>query len=459
MVYDSSRIAEILEFCNGRHFMSDTKPTLLAGPVRPALLAFAGPMILTMVATQLYTVVDTMIIGLCLDANALAAVSNASTALLVFLFVSGGMELGGGLLLAAKRPTATPRELSAVIYNLLFIDVVLGLIMTAGAFLGIEGLLRLIHTPAEIIPQAVTYSRFYLVGLPFLMVYDLSKQLIMGCGDSKTPLFAVLGTSVLNILLDLALVGPFGVAGAAAATSFSQVVGFVFILWYLHRTLLTEPFRFSMLDRRYALETFRLSAPNALQQASAPVGSMVKQGLLGGIGVAAIAGFSCASKISTLLLMPVAGSAQALVFFIAQNITAGQPDRVRDGVRQARGMMLIYGLTMSAGCILLARPLMQLFTADASAIAYGALLLSRQSIVYTFTGMRHIQEAGLRGRQQMGLYLVSNLGSTAADLLACVALVPLLGYSGFYFASFFSAPFGFLLATLCLWIGSRRAAV
>ena len=214
-------------------------------------------MILTMVATQLYTVVDTMIIGLCLDANALAAVSNASTALLVFLFVSGGMELGGGLLLAAKRPTATPRELSAVIYNLLFIDVVLGLIMTTGAFLGIEGLLRLIHTPAEIIPQAVTYSRFYLVGLPFLMVYDLSKQLIMGCGDSKTPLFAVLGTSVLNILLDLALVGPFGVAGAAAATSFSQVVGFVFILWYLHRTLLTEPFRFSMLDRRYALETFR----------------------------------------------------------------------------------------------------------------------------------------------------------------------------------------------------------
>ena len=439
--------------------MSDTKPTLLAGPVRPALLAFAGPMILTMVATQLYTVVDTMIIGLCLDANALAAVSNASTALLVFLFVSGGMELGGGLLLAAKRPTATPRELSAVIYNLLFIDVVLGLIMTAGAFLGIEGLLRLIHTPAEIIPQAVTYSRFYLVGLPFLMVYDLSKQLIMGCGDSKTPLFAVLGTSVLNIVLDLALVGPFGVAGAAAATSFSQVVGFVFILWYLHRTLLTEPFRFSMLDRRYALETFRLSAPNALQQASGPVTNMVKQGLLGGIGVAAIAGFSCASKMSTLLLMPVFGFTQALVFFIAQNTAARQADRVRDGVKQARGMMLVYALTVSAGCILLARPLMRIFTSDASAIAYGALLLSRQSIVYTFTAMKHLQEASLRGRQQMGLYLASNMGGTAADLLACVILVPLLGYSGFYFASFFSAPFSFLLATLFLRIGSRRAAV
>ena len=81
--------------------MSPTKPSLLSGPVRPALLAFAGPVILSMVATQLYTVADTMIIGLRLDANALAAVSNASTALMVPMFVSGGMELGGGLLLAA----------------------------------------------------------------------------------------------------------------------------------------------------------------------------------------------------------------------------------------------------------------------------------------------------------------------------------------------------------------------
>ena len=256
---------------------------------------------------------------------------------MVFMFISGGMELGGGLLLAAKRPTASREELSTVIYNLLFIDGVLGLLLTTAAFYGIDWLLQLIHTPAEIIPQALTYSRFYLAGLPFLMIYDLSKQLIMGCGDSKTPLFAVLGTSVLNILLDLALVGPFGVAGAAGATAFSQIVGFIFILWYLRRTLLTGPFHFSMLDRRYLWETFRLSVPNTIQQASGPVSSMVKQGLLGGIGVAAIAGFSCASKMSTLLLMPVFGFTQALVFFIAQNTAAHQPDRVQDGVRQARG--------------------------------------------------------------------------------------------------------------------------
>ena len=437
---------------------TQTENALLSGPVRPALLRFAGPIILTMVATQLYSVADTMIVGLCLDADALAAVSNASTVLMVFMFVSGGMELGGGLLLAARRPTSTPDELSASVYNLLFIDGVLGLLMAGAGLLGAEWLLRLIRTPAGILPQAAKYIRFHLAGLPFLMVYDLSKQLVMGCGNSKTPLYAVLGTSVLNILLDLAWVGPFGVAGAAAATALSQVAGCLFMLWYLRRTILTGPFRPAMLDRRCLWEVFRLAAPSAIQQASAPVGGMIKQGLLGGIGVAAIAGFSCANKMSSLLLMPVYGFTQSLVFFIAQNTAARQDGRVQTGVQQARSIMLLYALAVTAGCVLFARPLLRLFTDDGDAIAYGALLLSRQAIVYAFTAMKHFQEASLRGRQQMGLYLASNLGGTAIDLLACVLLVPLWGYSGFYLASFVSAPAGFLLAAGLARAGARQAA-
>lgn len=437
---------------------SQTQNALLAGPVRPALLRFAGPVILSMVATQLYTVVDTMIIGLCLDAGALAAVSNASTVLLVFLFVSGGMELGGGLLLASRRPTATPQERSALIYNLLFIDAVLSLALTAAGLAGMGGLLRLIQTPAEIQPQAMAYARFYLIGLPFLMVYDLSKQLAMACGDSRTPLLAVLATSLLNVVLDLVLVGPFGVAGAAAATSVSQAAGCLFMLGYLRRGLLTGPFRLSELKRQYVWDVFRLSAPNAVQQASAPVSSMVKQGLLGGIGVTAIAGFSCASKLHSLLLMPVAGLVQALVFFVAQNTAARQPDRVREGARQARSILLAYALLVTAGCVLFAGPLLRLFTADGGAIRYGALLLSRQALVFAFTAMRHLQEASLRGRQRMGLYLASNIGSTLIDLTACVLLVPWLGYDGFYLAAFVSAPAGLALAYGLARLGAARAA-
>ncbi len=437
--------------------MTEKDSALLSGPVRPALLRFAGPIILSMVATQLYTVADTMVIGLCLDASALAAVSNASTVLMAFLFISGGMELGGGLLLAARRPTASPQEVSATVYNLLFIDGMIGLAMTGLGLWGAERLLRLINTPAEILPQAAEYTRIYLLGLPCLMVYDLSKQLIMGCGNSKAPLYAVLFTSALNVLLDLALVGPLGVAGAAAATAFSQVMGFCFILWYLRRSLLAERFRLGMLDRRYLWDVFRLAAPNAVQQASGPVSSLVKQSLLGGFGVAAIAGFSCASKLSGLLLMPVYGFTQSLVFFIAQNTAAGRPDRVGTGVRQARGVMLCYALAVTAACILFAQPLLRLFTDDLSAIGYGALLLGREAVVYPFTAMKHLEEAGLRGRQQMGLYLLSSIGAVALNLAACALLVPRLGYAGFYTSTLISAPAGFVLAWALVRLGGRRA--
>lgn len=435
----------------------NTNAGLLEGPVRPALLRYALPIILSMMATQFYSVADTMIIGLRLDANALAAVSNASTVLMIFLFISGGMELGGGLLAAASKPTATKEEMSKLVYNLLFVDLALSLVVTLLGLWGMRGLLGLIQTPAEIVDEALEYSRFYLYGLPFLMLYDLSKQIVMGCGDSKTPLAVVIFTSVLNIVLDLALVDGFGVAGAAAATAFSQVVGLVIMLVYLRRTVLTEPFRLSMLDAGYCGEIFRLSAPNSLQQASGTVISLVRQGLLGGLGVAAIAGYSCAEKISSLLMMPVYGFVQSVVFFIAQNLAAQQPQRIQSGLREGRRILLVYSLLVAAACIFLNTALLRLFTSDASAVEYGALLLRMEALTYIFTAQKHLLEARLRGAKKMGLYLVSNIGQIAINLCCCALLVPRFGYNGFWISTWVSAPAGLALAFALARAGEKKA--
>ena len=217
--------------------------SLLTGAVRPALLRYALPIILSMVATQFYAVADTMIIGLRLDADALAAVSNASTVLMIFLFISGGMELGGGLLVAAGKPTATKHEMTELLYNLLFVDEVIALLTTAVGFVTLPALLRLINTPAEILDTAVLYGHIYLLGLPFLMPYDLSKECVMGCGDSKPPLKVIVATRVMNIVLDLVLVGPFGVAGAAAATAVAQVAGAVYMWRFCAAPRWTRPSR------------------------------------------------------------------------------------------------------------------------------------------------------------------------------------------------------------------------
>ena len=435
---------------------SETQNTLLHGPVRPALLRYAFPIILSMVATQFYSVADTMIIGLRLDADALAAVSNASTVLMIFLFISGGMELGGGLLVAAGKPTATKHEMTELLYNLLFVDEVIALLTTAVGFVTLPALLRLINTPAEILDTAVLYGRIYLLGLPFLMPYDLSKECVMGCGDSKTPLKVIVATSVMNIVLDLVLVGPFGVAGAAAATAAAQVAGAVYMVAFLRRTQMDAAFSPRMLKARYARDIFRLSAPNSIQQASGTIITTVKQGLLGGLGVAAIAGFSCAGKLSSLMMMPVYGFVQSIVFFIAQNTTAAQPQRVQEGLREGRRILLFYSLLVAALCIGLNGPLLRLFTTDASAAAYGSTMLAYEGLTYIFTAQKHLCEARLRGAQKMGLYLASNLGQIGLNLCACVLLVPRIGFSGFWLSTWISAPAGLVLAALLAKIGAKQ---
>ena len=408
--------------------------SLLTGAVRPALLRYALPIILSMVATQFYAVADTMIIGLRLDADALAAVSNASTVLMIFLFISGGMELGGGLLVAAGKPTATKHEMTELLYNLLFVDEVIALLTTAVGFVTLPALLRLIN------------GRIYLMGLPFLMPYDLSKECVMGCGDSKTPLKVIVATSVMNIVLDLVLVGPFGVAGAAAATAAAQVAGAVYMVAFLRRTQMDAAFSPRMLKARYARDIFRLSAPNSVQQASGTIITTVKQGLLGGLGVEAIAGFSCAGKLSSLLMMPVFGFVQSTVFFIAQNTAALQPGRVKEGLREGRRILLVYSLGVVAVCIGLRGPLLRLFTTDPAAPSYVCTMLAFESVTYLFVAQKHLFEARLRGAQKMGLYLASSLGQIALNLLACVILVPRIGFAGFWMSSWISAPIGMLLA-------------
>ena len=133
--------------------------------------------------------------------------------------------------------------------------------------------------------------------------------------------------------------------------------GAVYMLAHLRKTELDTPFRREMLKARYAKEIFRLSAPNSLQQASGTIITTVKQGLLGGLGVAAIAGFSCAGKLSSLMMMPVYGFVQSIVFFIAQNTTAAQPQRVQEGLREGRRILFFYSLLVAAPLHRAQRPL------------------------------------------------------------------------------------------------------
>lgn len=421
---------------------------LLSGNVQKGLLKYSIPIILSMLTTQLYAVVDTMIIGLKLDANALAAVSNASTVLMIFLFISGGLELGGNLLIGSQKPVLSKEDLSKLTYNILFANIVIALILTIVGIILFPTFLSIINTPAEIMEEAVTYGTVYLLGLPFLMFYDISKQIFMGAGDSKTPMLWVIITSVINIVLDLIFVEIWGIGGAAFATALSQVVGAIVFAVLLKRHLLIQKFTFKLVDVKCLKENMRLSIPNMLQQMTGPIAFNIRQGLLGTLGVAAIAGFSCANKITTLVLMGVGGFCQGLVIFIAQNLAAAQKDRMKDGIRVMTKIMIAFVTVMVLICFFGRNILMSLFTSDTEAIAYGSIILMYEPISLFVAIIARIQESKLRGHKKMLAYTCSSLSTTAVNVIAALILVPWIGFSGFFLASYISHTYSAIVSTV-----------
>ncbi len=422
--------------------------SLTQGPIRGALIRFSIPVIVSMLTTQLYTIADTMIVGHMLDANALAAVSNSSTLLMFFLFISGGMELGSNLLIATNKPIYNREQLSRLTYNLLATDIALALVMMVLGLVSFRHLLVLINTPEEIVSSALLYGILYLLGLPFQMVYDLSRQVLIGYGNSKTPMYYVLATSGLNILLDLLLVSRFGVAGAAVASVLAQIVGCFGMCLWLKQNLLVGRFHLCLIKMQYLKDIGRLAPPNVVQQMSGVIITTTKQALVSSLGVAAIAGFSCAGKLTTFMLIPVFSATSALVTFIAQNTALHQEDRIHQGIRTAKGLLFALATLLAVGTILFRKPLLSLFTTDTAVVAYGAILLGMEPYSWLIQVVRYINEARLRGRQKMALYLLSNVSTIAANLLACVILVPRVGFAGFYLSSFISS--GYSLVCSCM---------
>ena len=337
--------------------------------------------------------------------------------------------------------------MTELLYNLLFVDEVIALLTTAVGFVTLPALLRLINTPAEILDTAVLYGRIYLMGLPFLMPYDLSKECVMGCGDSKTPLKVIVATSAMNIVLDLVLVGPFGVAGAAAATAAAQVAGAVYMVAFSAphpggRGLLA-PDAQGALCQGY----FPAVSPNSIQQASGTIITTVKQGLLGGLGVEAIAGFSCAGKLSSLLMMPVFGFVQSTVFFIAQNTAALQPGRVKEGLREGRRILLVYSLGVVAVCIGLRGPLLRLFTTDPAAASYGCTMLAFESVTCLFVAQKHLSSPPARCPEDGAVSGLQPGADRPEPAGLCDPCTP-HWFCSFWMSSWISAPIGMLLAAV-----------
>jgi putative MATE family efflux protein len=348
---------------------------------RPAslILRFATPMLLGNVFQQLYNVTDSIIVGKFLGKEALAAVGASFP--LIFMLVSFiiGIASGSTIIIAqyfgAKDMVKVRRSIDTMYIFLFFASLLVGILGIVFS----EPIFRLIRLPEEVIPQAALYMQVYFTGILFFFGFNGTSAVLRGLGDSKTPLYFLIISTLTNIVFDLLFVVVFGwgIAGAALATVLSQAGAFVTLIVYLNRKhlLINLSWRRLYWDREVFRESIRIGVPTGFQQTFVSLGMLALLRIVNDFGTDTVAAYSVAGRIDGLASLPAMNFGQALSTYTGQNIGAGKIRRVGAGLRATLGMSSIVAVVSSVIIMIFREPLMMLFTNDPEVIQIGARYL------------------------------------------------------------------------------------
>lgn len=343
------------------------------------ILRFATPMLLGNVFQQLYNVTDSIIVGRFLGKEALAAVGASFP--LIFMLVSFiiGIASGSTIIIAqyfgAKDMAKVRRSIDTMYIFLFFASLLVGILGIAFS----EPVFRLIRLPEEVIPQAALYMQVYFTGILFFFGFNGTSAVLRGLGDSKTPLYFLIISTLTNIVFDLLFVVVFrwGIAGAAMATVLSQAGAFITLVIYLNKKhpLINLSWRKLAWDREVFRESIRIGVPTGFQQTFVSLGMLALLRIVNDFGTDTVAAYSVAGRIDGLASLPAMNFGQALSTYTGQNIGARKISRVGEGLRATLRMSSMVAVVTSLIIMIFREPLMTLFTSDPEVIQIGARYL------------------------------------------------------------------------------------
>ena len=404
------------------------------GRTLPQIFYFALPLLMGNLLQQTYSMVDAAIVGKFLGVNPLAAVGASTSVVFLILGFCNGCCGGFGIPVAQKfgaRDYSTMRRFVAVSLRLAAVMSVSLAVITA---LLCAWILHLIRTPENIFDDAYAYLLVTFIGIPCTFYYNLLSSIIRALGDSKTPFWFLLFSTVLNILLDLfcILVLGWGVAGAAIATLIAQGVSAVLCYIYMMRHF--DILRTTLSERRYdsklAGTLLSIGVPMGLQFSITAIGSIMLQSANNALGTACVAAFSAAIRIKMFFMCPFESLGIAMATFAGQNYGAGKPKRIWQGVKSSVLMMMIYWVFTF--CVLMpgARTLAMLFV-DASEVEIlndAALFLHVAVCFFPVLGLLCILRYTIQGAGFTSFAMFSGVSEMIARIQVSLFAVPAWGY-------------------------------
>ena len=429
---------------------------LTEGKPLKLLFFFALPMVIGNFFQQLYNMVDSMVVGKFVGEDALAAVGSSFPVVFLAVAIAAGLSMGCTVVISQLFGAGQIREMKTTISTALIALGVIGLAIMAAGELAAGPLLKRLGTDADIMADSLTYLRIYFGGAVFLFLYNTLNGIYNALGDSNTPLKFLMVSALTNIGLDLLFVIRFhmGVAGVAWATLIAQglcaVVSF-FVLIKRMKNMESEPAaadkKFAFFEANAARRIARVGVPSMLQQSIVSLSMMFMQGLVNSYGKVFVAGYTAATKIDTLAMMPNMNFSNAMSSYTAQNIGAGKDKRVVQGYKACLLMVLIFSLIITGIIYLFGPQLLSLFLnsgSEGSAMGYGLRYMKTVSVFYVLMGLMFVGNGLLRGAGDMGAFMLSSMSNLFSRVAIAYLLAHFIGSS----AIWWSIPIGWGIGTI-----------
>lgn len=420
--------------------MKDTTMNMTDGsPVR-LILKFSIPLLIGNIFQQFYNLADSIIVGKFINADALAAIGVTASITFLFFALCNGFASGGGIIVSQSFGRGDSRQVKNCIANTGYIMIVLPLFVGILAFFLSKPILRLLNTPENIFKDALIYIRLMCSGLLFVSVYNYVSSMMRALGDSKTPLYFLIFTCILNAGLDLLFVCVFkkGVPGAGIATLISQFISNVLCLTYAFK--FNPYFEFSKDDLKInhtvLVRTIKLGVPLSLQFSLIAISCMALQRVVNTFGAVAVAAFTATSRIEQIIHQPYQTMSAALSTFCGQNYGAGKNDRVIKGYHRTFLMMTIFTAIMVPLIQIFGRQIVSIFVDETDVIEMGARAMRITSLFYIFLGLIYVTRGILNGLGDSFFALLNGIVEVVGRFTVpfLLTMIPAIGLWGIWWS-------------------------
>lgn len=407
----------------------ETKNQITEGVIYKQLLLFFIPILIGSAFQQLYNTVDTLIVGQFVGTSALAAVGAPGTLINLLLNFFVGLAGGASVIVGQYYGAQNEKGVSRVVHTASALSILFGFMLSIFGVMFADEMLHMIAVPEDIFKDTLLYTRIFFLGMIPSIAYNVGAGILRAIGDSKTPLYFLIISTIANIILDIIFVVVFklAVAGVAIATVMCQTLSALLVAMKLIRS--KECYKLTIrniaIDKISLIKILQIGLPTGLQSVMYSISNLIIQTNVNSLGTNSIAAWSVTGKIDALFWMMIGAFGVSISTFVAQNYGAGKIDRIKQGVKTCYIMSAIGSAIMSIFFVFCGRPLFALFTSDVDVINIGMEIIYAMSPYYiTFVGIE-IYSSSIRATgEALKPMLITAFGVCGLRILWMFLVVP-----------------------------------